>query len=41
MLLFIPPHGPAKIRTGHPRDPASKELPAEKWDEGLLGACRR
>ena len=37
MLLFIPPHGPAKIRTGHPGDPASKDLPAEKWDEGLLG----
>jgi hypothetical protein len=38
MLLFIPPRGPAKIRTGHPGDPESKDLPAEKWDEGVLGA---
>jgi hypothetical protein len=36
MLLFIPPQGPAKIRTGHAGDPAPKELPAEKWDKGVL-----
>ena len=36
MLLFIPPHGPAKIRTGHAGDPAPKELPAEKWNQGVL-----
>lgn len=36
LLLFIPPQGPATIRTGHPGDPASKELPAEKWDKGVL-----
>ena len=36
LLLFIPPQGPAKIRTGHAGDPASKELPAEKWDKGVL-----
>jgi hypothetical protein len=36
LLLIIPPQGPAKIRTGHAGDPASKELPAEKWDKGVL-----
>jgi hypothetical protein len=36
LLLFIPPQGPAKICTGHAGDPASKELPAENWDKGVL-----
>ena len=38
MLLSIPPQGPPTIRTGHPGDPASKELFAEKWDQGVLGS---
>lgn len=36
LLLFIPPQGPAQIRTGHAGDTAPRELPAEKWDKGVL-----
>jgi hypothetical protein len=36
LLLFIPPQGPPTIRTGHPGERTSKELPAEKWGDSLL-----
>jgi len=37
LLLVAPSKGPVVIRTGHPGDPAPKELPFERWDEGILG----
>jgi len=36
MLLVIPSHAPATIRTGHPGDRMFKEMPVEKWGESLL-----
>ena len=36
MLLFIPPRGTATIRTGHPGDRTSKELPADQWGDNVL-----
>ena len=37
LLLIAPTKGPVTIRTGHPGDAAPKELPPERWGEGLLG----
>ena len=37
LLLIAPSAGPVVIRTGHPGDAAPKELPPERWGEGLLG----
>jgi hypothetical protein len=37
LLLIAPSKGPIVIRTGHPGDPAPKDLPFERWGDGLLG----
>lgn len=35
--MISPVAGPVAIRTGHPGDPAPKEIPPDRWGEGLLG----
>jgi Outer membrane lipoprotein-sorting protein len=37
LLLIAPSTGPIAIRTGRPGDRAPRDLPPERWGEGLLG----
>ena len=37
LLLIAPSTGPMVIRTGRPGDSAPKDIPPERWGEGLLG----